>query len=270
MQERVENGERTYSEPSRKLHNKYLITTHTENEHKVWTIAPKQNTSNKQIIYFHGGAYVNSFSPQHWTFMSRLVDSLNLTVTAPNYPHAPEYCATDTNEMVFDVFKKLSNGVGAANITLMGDSSGGGISLALAQRIRDERLEQPGHIILLSPWLDVTLSNPEIVELDRIDPFLGVTGLKWSGKAYSRGLDPLSPAASPLYGSLKGLGPISVYIGTRDIFLADCRKLKDKAIAEGASVNYREYKGMVHNWMLGPMPEAKQVLKEIVDTLKNR
>ena len=91
LQDRVESGERTYTEPSRRLQRKHLITTRQVNGHKVWTIAPRQNVGNKHIIYLHGGAYVNSFSPQHWGFMSKLVDALNCTVTAPNYPHAPEY-----------------------------------------------------------------------------------------------------------------------------------------------------------------------------------
>ena len=268
MQERIENGERTYNEPTSKLHKKHVITTEQHNGHKVWTVAPKENPGVLHVIYFHGGAYVNSFSPQHWTFISKLVEALGCTVTAPDYPHAPEYCASDTMEMVFEVYKKLSGVTADVKIALMGDSSGGGISLALAQRLRDERLEQPGNIILLSPWVDVTLSNPEIPALDKIDPFLGLEGMKWSGRAYAGNLDPMSPVVSPLYGSLKGLAPLSVFIGTRDIFLADCRKLKNKAEAEGATINYHEYEGMIHDWMLGPLPESKRALNEIVERLR--
>ena len=73
---------------------------------------------------------------------------------------------------------------------------------------------------------------------------------------------------SPVYGSLKDLAPISLFIGTRDILYPDCRKLRDQAAAEGVAINYREYEGMVHNWMLGPMPEAKQAIKEIVSAIQ--
>jgi acetyl esterase/lipase len=72
---------------------------------------------------------------------------------------------------------------------------------------------------------------------------------------------------SPVYGSFRELAPVTVFIGTRDVFLPDCRKLRERAAAEGVKINYREYDGMVHDWMLGPLPEAKQVLKEIVDQL---
>lgn len=270
MRQRVENNERTYTEPSRRLHRKHNITKRSVNGHLVWTIAPRENRSGKQIIYFHGGAYVNSFASQHWAFMSKLVDALRCTVTAPNYPHAPEYCVHDVFEFLLPLYSELARESGAANVTLMGDSSGGGISLALAQRLREDGLPQPGNVVLLSPWLDVGLSNPEIPALDRIDPFLGVDGLKYAGAAYARDVDLKNYLVSPVYGSFKNLAPVTVFIGTRDILFPDCRKLRERAAAEGVTIDYREYDQMVHDWMLGPMPEAKQVFREIVELLEVR
>ena len=267
MRQRVENGDRTYSEPSKRLHRKYQIAKRTVNSHLVWTIAPKQNASEKHVIYLHGGAYVNSFAPQHWDFMSKLVDMLGCTVTAPNYPHAPEHNVHDVFALMLPLYNELAASAGSANITIMGDSSGGGISLALAQRLREGGHAQPGHIVLLSPWLDATLSNPEIAEFDKIDPFLGVEGLRYGGEVYARDVDPKSYLVSPVYGSLKDLAPVTLFIGTRDILYPDCRKLRDKAATEGVRLDYREYDQMVHNWMLGPMPEAKHAIAEIVETI---
>ena len=269
LRQRVESGERTYTEPSKRLHRKHRISKQEINGHLVWTIAPKENAGEKHIIYLHGGAYVNSFAPQHWTFISKLVQTLNCTVIAPNYPHAPEHNVHDVFALLLPLYNELATREGSANVTIMGDSSGGGISLALAQRLREDGQTQPGHVILLSPWLDATLSNPEIVEFDRIDPFLGVEGLKYGGEVYARDVDPKSYLVSPVYGSLKDLAPVTLFIGTRDILYPDCRKLRDKAVAEGVRLDYREYAEMVHNWMLGPMPEAKQAIKEIVETVSS-
>lgn len=268
MRERVERGERTYTEPSRRLHRKHRISKREVNGHLVWTIAPRENACEKHVIYLHGGAYVNSFASQHWTLMSKLVEKLNCTVIAPNYPHAPEHYVHDVFDLLVPLYTELAGRAGNSNVTFMGDSSGGGISLALAQRLREDGHEQPGQIILLSPWLDATLSNPEIVAFDRVDPFLGVEGLKYGGKVYAREVDPKSYLVSPVYGSLKNLAPLSLFIGTRDILYPDCRKLREKAAVEGVAINYREYEGMVHNWMLGPMPEAKQAIKEIVTAIQ--
>jgi acetyl esterase/lipase len=269
MRQRVESGDRTYSEPSQRLRRKHLITSRTINGHLVWTIAPKQNASESHVIYLHGGAYVNSFAPQHWDFMSKLVDMLSCTITAPNYPHAPEHNVHDVFALMLPLYNELAANAGSSNITIMGDSSGGGISLALAQRLREDGHDQPGHVVLLSPWLDATLSNPEIAEFDKIDPFLGVAGLKYGGEVYARDVDPKSYLVSPVYGSLKDLAPVTLFIGTRDILYPDCRKLRDKATVEGARLDYHEYDQMVHNWMLGPMPEAKHALAEIVETISS-
>src|ERR1044072_5055037 len=268
MQQRIANGGGTYSEPTKRLHRKYQISRRTIDSHLVWTMAPKQNASEKHVLYLHGGAYVNSFAPQHWDFMSKLVDRLSCTITAPNYPHAPEHNVHDVFALMLPLYNELAASAGSSNITIMGDSSGGGISLALAQRLREDGHDQPGHVVLLSPWLDATLSNPEIAEFDKIDPFLGVEGLKYGGAAYARDVDPKSYLVSPIYGSVKDLAPISLFIGTRDILFPDCHKLRDQATDEGVDIDYREYDGMVHDWMLGPMPEARHAIAEIVDLIQ--
>lgn len=268
LRQRVENGERTYTEPSPRLHRTHQISKRDINGHSVWTIAPRERPSGKHVIYLHGGAYVNSFAAQHWDFMSKLVQASHCTVTAPNYPHAPEYCVHDVFALLLPLYRELAAGARSLNITIMGDSSGGGISLALAQQLREAGVDQPGRLILLSPWLDVALSNPEIAEFDKIDPFLGVEGLRYGGAAYARDVDPKSYLVSPVYGSVRDLAPISLFIGTRDILYPDCRKLRECAEDEGVRIDYREYDEMVHDWMLGPMPEAKHAIAEIVDLIQ--
>jgi acetyl esterase/lipase len=268
MQQRVERGERTYTEPSPRHHRTHRITKRDADGHLVWTMAPLEKPTDKHVIYLHGGAYVNSFASQHWDLMSKLVQATNCIVIAPNYPHAPEHCVHDVFALLLPLYKAFASGVGSSNLTIIGDSSGGGISLALAQQLRDLGVDQPGRLILLSPWLDVTLSNPEIAEFDKIDPFLGVEGLQYGGAAYARDVDPKSYLVSPVYGSFRDLAPISLFIGTRDILFPDCRKLRDRAADEGVRIDYREYEGMVHDWMLGPMPEAKHAIAEIIDLIQ--
>ena len=268
LRQRVESGDRTYTEPSQRLQQRHQVSKRNVNGHLVWTIAPRENPGSKHVIYLHGGAYVNSFAPQHWELISKLVQALNCTVTAPNYPHAPEHYVHDVFAFMLPLYNELAATNGSENVTVMGDSSGGGISLALAQRLREDGLDQPGRLILLSPWLDATLSNPEIAEFDKIDPFLGVEGMKYAGAVYARDVDPKSYLVSPVYGSVIDLAPISLFIGTRDILFPDCRKLRNQAEAEGVRIDYREYDEMVHDWMLGPLPEAKHAIAEIVDLIR--
>src|ERR1044071_9766839 len=149
MRQRVESGERTYTEPSQRHHRQHQISKPAINGHLVWTIRPREKPSGKHVIYLHGGGYVNSFASQHWDLMSKLVQSSNCTVTAPNYPHAPEHNVHDVFALLLPLYHELAAVAGNSNITVMGDSSGGGISFALAQRLRGWfGPARPGHFVV--------------------------------------------------------------------------------------------------------------------------
>ena len=233
----------------------------------VFTLSPKNQISSTQILYLHGGAYVQNFVKQHWSFLAMLVKETNCTVTAPDYPLAPEYTHQDVFSMLVPLCKQILS-VEAENTILMGDSAGGGLALALAQKIKLEELPSPGQLILLSPWLDITLTNPAITEIDRLDPFLSVKGLRRAGAAYAGRSDPNDFMTSPITGDLDEIGEISIFVGTRDILVADARKLYYRAKERGIFVNYREYPDMVHVWMFLSFPEARLAQQEIFDLIR--
>lgn len=268
LEQRVASGQRTNAQPTARQRRKFRIDSRTVDGHKVWTIAPRSNPSGQFIVYLHGGVFVSSFASQHWGFMAKLVEELDCTIVAPDYPHAPEYYAPETVALVQKIYREtLEVAENSHQITIMGDSSGGGIAVALTLRLREEGLPQPRNLVLLSPWLDVTLTNPEIAAIDRIDPFLDAEGMRWAGRAYAREVDHESYLVSPFSTNLGALAPISLFIGTRDLLLPDCRRFRRQAEADGAVIDYHEYPDMVHNWMLVPLPEAKRVFDSIVRTL---
>ncbi|QEC51427.1 alpha/beta hydrolase [Anseongella ginsenosidimutans] len=133
--------------------------------------------------------------------------------------------------------------------------------------MKKEHIAQPAQIILLSPWLDITLSNPRINDLGGMPPFLGIEGLRKAGALYAAGADPAHYQLSPINGSLEGLGKISIFIGTNDILLADAKKLKLMAGSKGIDISYYEYEGMFHAWMFLNFPEAKKAKQQIADII---
>lgn len=234
----------------------------------VFTLCPKKDrVSASHILYLHGGAYVQNFVKQHWRFLAMLVRETHCTVTAPDYPLAPEYTYRDAFEMLVPLYQRLLSKVEQGNSILMGDSAGGGLALALAQKLKVERLPPPQSLILLSPWLDIALNNPEIKAIDRFDPFLSVKGLRKAGLAYAGQSNIDGHMLSPINGPLEQVGDISVFIGSRDLLVADARKLKVLGAKKGIAINYREYKDMVHVWMFLGFPEAKLAQKEIFNLI---
>lgn len=146
----------------------------------------------------------------------------------------------------------------------MGESAGGGLALGYAMSLRDEKKLQPNQLILLAPWLDVTMSNPDILEIDKNDKILGIKGLQMAGKSYAGQLETDNYKVSPIYGELSDLPKISIFVGTHDLFVADSRKLKNKAISLDIPMNFFEYPKMFHVWILAnKLKEAKFAMDQI-------
>lgn len=171
--------------------------------------------------------------------------------------------------MVIPLYQDLLLKTRPEDLILMGDSAGGGFALALAQKMSDEQVSQPKHIILLSPWLDISLTNPAIKEIEPSDSFLGVEGLQLAGKAFAGGTNPDYYLLSPINGTLEGLGKISLFIGSKEILAADARKLKALAESKGIGINYFEYEDMLHVWMLLNFPESKKARQQIFDLIRH-
>lgn len=254
------------AKPTPELYNKYDITSEVVNGQNVWTIAPKK-TSNKYFFYIHGGAYVSNYFPEHWVFFGKLIERTGRTVVTPDYPLAPEHQFEETTQMVYTALVNLINQVGAQNIILIGDSAGGGMAFALSQKLRDDKGVQPSQIILLSPLLDMTKSNPEILEVDQYDPILSVERSTECSKAYAGNADPKNYLLSPIYGNIKNLAPIVLFTGTHDILFPDCKKLSQMAKKENVNLTYCEYKDMLHVWLILPVPEANQALDQLISLL---
>lgn len=172
--------------------------------------------------------------------------------------------------MLLQLYRDLVTETDPDDLTLMGDSAGGGLALALAQELRNKRLPQPARVLLLSPWLDVTMTNSDIAQLDRRDPMVSVPGCIAAGRMYAGGLDPCDPRISPLNGDLRGLAPITLFIGTRDVLVSDCRKLRARAPVEGVPLDYHESEGMLHDWMLLELPESEPALEQIIALVREQ
>ena len=236
---------------------------------RVFTIAPREGLKSCHVLYLHGGSYVFEISAPHWRLIEKLIVRLACTVTVPLYPLAPEHTWRDVFASVTPLYEALVEKAGAANLTIMGDSAGGGLALALAQEFQDRRLPSPARLVMISPGLDFTFSDPLQPELSKIDRMLDIPGPRAAGRWYAGDLPPTDRRISPLYGSLGGLPPMALFMGTHDLLLTDARRLKVKAEQEGASLAYFEYEGMIHVWPAAPVPEAELALDQMAEFIKN-
>lgn len=206
---------------------------------------------------------MQTFNWFHWSLFADLVKRTNCTIIAPDYPLAPAHSYKESFDMVTALYAQVLTEINTKDLILMGDSSGGGFALALAQHLRNCHYVEPGRIVLLSPWLDITLSNPDILKIETADTFLEKKSLQKAGELYARGTDPSHFQLSPINGTLENLGKISLFIGSREILLPDARKLKALAASKNIDLEYFEFPDMVHGWMFLNFPESRDAREKI-------
>ncbi len=228
----------------------------------VFTIEPDSGRYGKTVIDFHGGAYVREIVSFHWLFARTITVAASVRLLLPIYPLAPHRTAARTVADAADIVESAISTQGAGNVAVVGDSAGGGIALAAAQELKRRGAPQPSRLILLSPWLDVTMSDPAQATIEKRDILLARGGLKEAGRLYAGDLEVTDWRASPLFGDLTGLAPMSVYTGTHDILVTDSRALTQRARDAGATVDYTEEIGMQHDYALFPLIRQAHTARE--------
>jgi monoterpene epsilon-lactone hydrolase len=231
---------------------------------RIWHLTPKKLKNKKLIIYFHGGGFIEGMVKEQWNTIAKIAVLTGSKVLIPEYPLAPESNYRDVLAMVLETYIKALETTNAADVSFVGDSAGGGMLLSFAMLLRDEKRSLPSKLIVLSPWVDVTMTNPEMEALDKVDPMISMPGLKRAGEMYAGGSKTTDYLISPLYGNMTGLPPTYIFAGTHDILYPDAKIYADKSKAAGVDTYYYEYPKMVHGWMFLPIIEAKKAIKEIV------
>ena len=255
--------------PSKRFRRKFNVSELSSRPYRVFEIKPltSHQETEKCVLYFHGGGYVLDLDAVHWNFIGRLIDNTGYSVIVPVYPLAPETQCIDLIPAMTSLFIDAAESYGSKNITLMGDSAGGGLSLAVAHALRDNNLTSPDRVVLLSPWLDVVSNHPLQPKLEKKDPIVSMSALKGFGQLYAGDLPLTDPRVSPLFGKHNDLPPIQLFIGTDDPLLPDATRFRDIMKALKTPILYHEYENMFHVWMLLPIPEGKKVMGEISEFL---
>ena len=233
-------------------------------EYQVLTVFSEESC-NKHIIFLHGGAYVMRAVRAHKNIIEKLVKKYRLKVTFIDYPLAPENTVSKAHKVVMDAYTKITGKYRDDDFCLFGDSSGGGLALAFLQILKNEKdLPFPKKTALMSPWVDVSMTNEEIEEFAEKDPLLPLNGLIVTGNQFAGELDVKNPMISPIYGNMDNLGEIFLIFGTNEILYPDCLKLSDLLeVAVGTSMEIKIGENLCHDWILAPLKESEETIDEI-------
>lgn len=213
------------------------------------------------VLYFHGGTFVNGIAKQHWALIDLLTRSTGRPVLVPHYGRLPTYDVGDALRLLGQLAEfAFSRGP----IHVAGDSAGGNLAHLFAQAHRHD--PRAVGVTLVAPWLDLSVSHPEVDALEPHDPWLGRPGVRPIAAAWAAGRDLQDPGISPGFGPHDGLPPTAVFIGTRDIGYPDARDFAARA----AQITLHVAEGSPHVYPLLPTPEGRlgrdQIVRHILAT----
>jgi len=226
--------------------------------------------SDKLLIFIHGGAFISGPAKHHWDSIKKIATQTNYKIWMCDYPKSPENKISKISENIDSIYNTALDQFQPNKISFIGDSVGGTLITSLTQRLILKDIKLPKKIILVTPVMDASMSNPEIEKIDIIDPMLSKIGILSAKKMCAENNDLKNIMISPLFGSFDKFPHTILFIAENDIFYPDQKLAVKKFI--NAKINFEliEGKNMPHIWPFLPvMKEAKTSLNEIIRIINN-
>ena len=216
-----------------------------------WSIAPGSDSA-RVLMFFHGGGYCSGSILSHRRMVTEAGRAAGVRTLAVGYRLAPEHPFPAALEDATTAWRFLrKQGIAAKHIAIGGDSAGGGLTVALLNRLRDAGEELPACGWLVSPWTDLTMSGATFAAKDSVDPLIHKDYLQELADAYlPAGMNPKDPRASVLFADIKGLPPLLIQVGSDETLLDDATRFAAAAGAADVFVALEIWPHMIHAWPL--------------------
>lgn len=204
------------------------------------TVGPVSDAAT--VLYLHGGGYAVGSPATHRGLAGLLARETGCAVQVLDYRLAPEHpypAALDDAEAAF--LELVSFGFKPERIAVAGDSAGGGLSLALAERLRDRHGFVPAALGLIAPWTDPN----EIPDRQR-DLVINKPWSRACAAAYLGDGDGNDTGYAPLLADLAGLPATYVQADVDELLHGQAVRLAAKLEAAGVPVQFTETRGLWH------------------------
>ena len=238
------------------------------------TVQPAVGRPDRTVIYFHGGGYVSGSPPERYLPLAAAVAlAANATVHAVDYRLAPEFRFPAAYDDCVSAYTSLvgDGGVNPGSLSVLGDSAGGNLALAVTVAARDRRLPLPARVAMISPFADLTFSGASIEQRRDLDPYVTRALLESMAADYLGDSDPADHRCSAVFADLNGLPPLLIQVGEKEILYDDATRIRDHALSAGMDVTFESWEHGIHVWpvyIATGLPESAQAVEHLATFLK--
>ena len=189
-------------------------------------VAPPGGGSSPVALYCFGGGYYAGSPREDLVLAAPLAAYSERRILMVDYRLAPEHRYPAAIEDGFAVYATLA---ATGPFTLIGESAGGNLALALLQRAKMVGATLPDRVALMSPWCDLTADGVSMRNLDGDDPTLTSAISHAAAALYAGPVALEHPEISPLFGNWSGdLPEFMISTGTRDLLRNQVLRLADR------------------------------------------
>jgi acetyl esterase/lipase len=225
-----------------------------------------------RVLFLHGGGFIFPAQLSHWRAVDQIVRQTGVQLWFCSYPLLPQGDMRDAFEVVAECYRQMCARP-TAPVVLLGDSAGAMMSLGICHWIRESEpvLPLPRQLILLSPGQGL-VDDPELLERMRAieprDVMLTVTLLESLQTLMSMWGSEDGFLRKPLEDDFSGYPPMTVYIGTSEIFCPLMEGFIARVRAAEVPVRLEAGEGLCHVWPYVPLaPEASRARRQICELI---
>lgn len=225
-----------------------------------WFI-PRGHTSPLTMLYFHGGGYT-FYAAVTRHFIAMLAQMLKVPIFAPHYRLTPEHPHPAQIDDSLAAYRfLLAKEVDPCHLVVAGDSAGGHLVLMTLVKLREAGLRQPALAVALSPWTDVGRRGASQFGNDRYDMVQGYQTLRF-GQWLKGGTTCSDADLSPIHQDFRGVAPIYLQAGGKEILVDMIRDFAQTLQSQGAPVRLDVWEHMTHEFHAygNTLPQSRQAI----------
>lgn len=231
----------------------------------LWAV-PKGCAEDRVILSVHGGGFISGSVYTHRKLFGHLAKAIGARALLTEYRQTPAHSHPAPVEDTTAAYRwLLDQGVDPKRIAVAGDSSGGGLSITTMLRARELGLPTAAALMLMSPWVDMTVSNRTFETNRETEAFFYKEVVGALAAMFLRGTDPEDPLASPLYAELSGLPPTYIQVGGDETLLGEGLQFDENARKAGVDVRIEVFPDQQHTFQMaaGHAPESDDAIRKL-------
>lgn len=228
------------------------------------------DTPRGYMLQLHGGGFRIGRPEFEGPFSEALAARCGVTIVVPQYRLAPEgpFPAGLTDALA--ALEALRAEAGDAPLIVSGDSAGAGLAASIGLMAAAGKAPSIDAIVMLSPWLDLTVTAPSYASNAATDPLFGTESAQVAADLYLQGFDPHHPLASPVHcndADLAGFAPSLISVGTGEVLLDDALRFHSRLEAAGRPCRLVPIDGMEHVAVVRgfDLPGARETFAAVAD-----